>query len=218
MRIEEAQWISDRLTNYYYTSKKLLNIGSSTKAFRQIVQPHIDSIVFSPLADKLISVVHCDIKSEPGIDIVANILDPDSAEQLKKLHFDIFLCSNVLEHIDDLSAFCEALERIMDTGAELIITVPNIYPYHKDPIDTKFRPEIDELASLFGGCELIEGIILTSEESHFDILVQHPWNLLLTIKNWCFPRYGFDDWSKRLKDIPNVFKNYKMACAVFKKK
>ena len=217
MRIEEAKWIADQLKNID-ASSKVLNIGSSTKQFRQEIQPHIDKLVFNSLSERHIQVVHCDIKKDEGVNLIGDIMEKEFADKVKDMNFNVVICSNVLEHIDNLSHFCNSLEYILSTGSRLFITVPNIYPFHKDLIDTKFRPNIEEVAVLFPGCVVIEGVILRSYESHFVTLIKNPYTLLLTLKNWLIPRFGIEEWKKRCSDIPNLFKKYRMTCIVFQKK
>lgn len=46
-----------------------------------------------------------------------------------------------------------------NTGC-IVVTVPNSYPYHPDPIDTYYRPTPKQVADLFDGFELTEYQIL----------------------------------------------------------
>ncbi len=217
MRIEETRWIAERLNELKSPALSVLNIGSSTLHFRKKVQPHIEEVVFKPLYDQNIKVIHCDIRNDEGVDLVGNIIETDFEQKVKNLNFNIIICSNVLEHVENVSPFCNALENVMPKGGYLIITVPNIYPYHNDPIDTKFRPNIEEVSELFPHCKTIKGTILKSKECHFITLLKHPYSFMLTLKNWVIPRFGLDDFGKRWSDIPNLFKRYKMTCILFQK-
>ena len=197
---------------------KLLDIGGSTQNFRYNSQPYINDIVFSPLSKVHIEVVHCDIKNAEGVDLVGDIVNSDFKERIKSMSFAIILASNLLEHVRDLTDFCQALEYILPSQGILIITGPNLYPYHRNSIDTFFRPDVKEVVSLFPGCDLKTGIILESNESHFITLMKHPLILLLTLKNWAIPRYGYEEWKKRLSDIPNLFNKYRITCVVLRKR
>lgn len=42
----------------------------------------------------------------------------------------------------------------------LILSVPNAFPYHPDPIDTLFRPTVDELVALFPGTHCVAAEIV----------------------------------------------------------
>jgi hypothetical protein len=70
------------------------------------------------------------------------------------------MCNNLLEHIKNRSAFCTAILDILPSGGYIFASVPRQYPYHADPIDTMFRPGVEELAAQFPGTALIEGEVL----------------------------------------------------------
>ena len=217
MRIEEAQWISTLINKYGDDFFPLLNLGSSTKDFREKAQPWINEFIFNPLLIKNKIVVHSDIKKDEGVDIAGDILDEKFAEQLKQSNFKAIICSNVLEHIEMADVFCKAIESIASSGTYIIVTVPFLYPFHKDPIDTKFRPNIKDIEELFPQCSLQEGVIHTSNESHFSALIRQPYTCFLTVKNWLLPRFGIKEWKMRCSDIPDLFKKYKYTWVLLRK-
>jgi SAM-dependent methyltransferase len=218
MFIEESKWIADIISKYEKSFFPLLNLGSSTKEFREKIQPWINEIIFEPLSKKGLQVIHSDIKLDEGVDIAGDIFDEKFAKQLKDMNFQSVICSNVLEHIEDVNSFCNALEQIMPSGGNIIVTVPNLYPYHKDPIDTKFRPGVEDIVKLFPHCKLIEGVIYQCPRTHFSTLIRQPYTLLLTVKNWLIPRFGIKEWKARCLDIPNLFKKYKITVVLLRKK
>jgi SAM-dependent methyltransferase len=123
----------------------LLDLGSSTRAFRTVAKPHIERELFAPLRAAGVAVVHCDGKAGDGIDVVADIFDP----ALRGRGFKALLCANVLEHVRDPVAAAAACEEIVVPGGLILATVPSSYPYHADPIDSGFRPGPAALAALF---------------------------------------------------------------------
>ncbi|MEA3029096.1 MAG: hypothetical protein QOG13_421 [Sphingomonadales bacterium] len=133
----------------------LLNLGSSTRAFREIAKPHIQRGLFGPLAEAGIQVFHSDLKHGDGIDLAGDVLDPGVMRDLKARGFKCVLCSNLLEHVRDPAAVAAACEEIVGPGGLILATVPSSFPYHADPIDTGFRPSPDALASLFGRSEAL---------------------------------------------------------------
>jgi hypothetical protein len=44
---------------------------------------------------------------------------------------------------------CAALEELLPPGGLLFLSVPHEFPYHPDPIDTMFRPGVEQLLRLF---------------------------------------------------------------------
>ena len=123
----------------------LLDLGSSTRAFRTVAKPHIERELFEPLRAAGIAVVHSDRRAGDGIDIVADLDDP----ALRGRGFRCLLCANLLEHVRDPAAAAAACEDIVEPGGLILVTVPSSYPYHADPIDTGFRPTPAALADLF---------------------------------------------------------------------
>jgi SAM-dependent methyltransferase len=135
----------------------LLNLGSSTGHFREIIQPHIERELFAPLREAGVKVVHCDLKKDEGVDFAGDILDPEVRRRLKEMGFKCILLSNVLEHVRDRKEVTAACEEIVGSGGFILATVPSSYPYHADPIDTYYRPSPAELATTFGRSDLLIG-------------------------------------------------------------
>jgi hypothetical protein len=150
----EAAWISTALGALPDDAFPLLNLGSSTRAFREHDQPYIDRLIFRPLADRHVSVIHADLKAEDGVDVVFDFTSPADRARLgqKVGAVRTIICSNMLEHltIPPSEAAAHLLE-ICPPGGHLIVTVPERFGYHPDPIDNGFRPSSDELAALFDG-------------------------------------------------------------------
>ena len=217
MTKEEALWIAKHINNDEDNYFPLLNLGSSTKDFREKVQPWIDDIIFNPFSNKGKKVLHSDLKEGDGVDLPGNIFDKEFEEQLKNMNFKSIICSNVLEHIIEVDSFCKAIESISSSGTYIIISAPNLYPYHNDPIDTKFRPDVNEIVKLFSQCQLVEGVVYTAKNNHFSSLIKEPYTCILTIKNWLIPQFGIKEWKMRCSDIPNLFKKYRYTWVLLKK-
>lgn len=128
----------------------LLNLGSSTAAFRETAKPHIQRELFAPLAAAGIAVVHSDLKQAEGVDLAGDILDPAVQRDLKARGFKCVLLANLLEHVRDRAAVAAACEEIVGPDGLILATAPSSFPFHADPIDTGFRPSPAALAALFG--------------------------------------------------------------------
>ncbi len=117
MSPNEAKWFSHAFSNYGPQElSPMVNLGSSTSAYREVQSPHIEKILFAPLKQRDVKIVHADLKEEPGVDFVGNILDPEIRMLLCGLNVKSVLCSNVLEHVDDISTMCLALGEICPHG------------------------------------------------------------------------------------------------------
>lgn len=138
----------------------LLNLGSSTRAFRERAKPHIERELFAPLRAAGVTVVHSDLKQADGVDLAGDIMDPAVRATLTEMGFRAVLVANMLEHVRDRTAVTAACEEIVGPGGLILATVPSSFPYHADPIDTGYRPAPASLAAAFAGSEplLIEEV------------------------------------------------------------
>lgn len=127
----------------------LLNLGSSTRHFRECDKPHIERELFGPLAAAGIDIFHSDLKHADGVDVAGDVLDPQVRASLAARRFRCVLIANMLEHVRDREAVAAACEQIAGPGGLILATVPSSYPYHADPIDTGFRPTPAQLAAAF---------------------------------------------------------------------
>ena len=158
---EEAKWLANIIYSLNPNSVfPMLNIGSSNKKFREQEQPWIDELLFKPARTKGYSVIHTDIKNDIGVDIVGDLCSLDFLKKLSEMNIQSVICSNLLEHINNREEISKIISSIVPKNGYLFVTVPYKYPYHCDPIDTMFRPNIQELSSLFPDFKIVNGEIL----------------------------------------------------------
>jgi hypothetical protein len=160
MLYEESLWFKKIIQKYAQNGALVLNIGSSTKEFIEVTQPYIKTNLFDVFEKKNCIVKNVDIKQAAGIDYVGDVTNPIFVSELKSLNASFIVCSNLLEHLSERKAFCEALVNLMNKETKLIISVPYSFPYHEDPIDTLYRPSLLELQSAFPTLIQIEGKIV----------------------------------------------------------
>jgi hypothetical protein len=217
LRIEEAAEIYRLISQCDLPAgSTILNIGSSTREFRERIQPHISKRLFAPLERDGLSVIHCDIKSDPGVDLVGDVLDERFQDELVKLAPSLVLCSNLLEHLSDRRPFVSALKRIVTSSRYLLVSVPNSYPYHGDPIDTLFRPTPEELAREFEPWRPVEIGTVSSSSYWGDLvesgrpvrmLLRHLLSIALGLRN---PKMFF----RRADRLRWLFRNYRVSVAL----
>ena len=227
MKVEESTWISEHIFKYAKPGDKLLNIGSSTLDFRSIIQPHIEQNIFSKLKERGIATIHTDIQNAKGVDLVGNLLDEEFIKVLEKKKFDFILCSNLLEHLEEINPICYIIERILKKKGFAIITVPYNYPYHLDPIDNMFRPNVKELSNKFTNLELVQGEILKAssynsklsklENNYFQKLFNNPKMLGLIFFRMLLPFYKYNIWKKTMFGVKRLFRPFSVTCVVLKK-
>lgn len=156
MLIAEADWIGSITSGLPAEAFPLGNIGCQTDKSRKEVQPWIQQRIFDPLASRNQPVVHVDIRDEPGVDVVADLMSDQGLATLRGLGVRTVLCSNLLEHVEDPVAVLDRLVEVVPPGGYLIVTGPRDFPYHADPIDTMFRPSWQEMAAMVGDRLVIE--------------------------------------------------------------
>jgi SAM-dependent methyltransferase len=158
MFYEEAIWIKDTIKCLDLSKQsKILDLGSSTLRYRTVEQPYIDKIIFKPLKQKGFSITYADIKKAKGVDIC---IDIEKKLELP-IKFNLLICASLLEHIKDRKTAIKNIIRLVTKNGFLIVTVPYVYRYHEDPIDTMFRPSNKELEHLFSKQKIIKSKILS---------------------------------------------------------
>jgi SAM-dependent methyltransferase len=147
---EESLWIKTAIQKLKPVngSNEVANIGSSTDHFRRVIQPHIHNNIIDTLLASGWKVFNVDMKKEHGVDLVADVTKKDFAEPFKD-RFALTICTNLLEHVEDIKLVTKNLVDITRSGGHILITVPYKYKIHLDPIDNGFRPTPQQIVDLF---------------------------------------------------------------------
>ncbi len=215
---EEARW----LANIIYSLKPnavfpMVNIGSSNKKFREQEQPWIDELLFKPARIKGYSVIHADMKNDIGVDLVGDLCDVDFLQKLSEMNIQSVLCSNLLEHITNREEICQIISSIIPKAGYIFVTVPYQYPYHRDPIDTMFRPDIQELSSLFPDFKVVNGEILAGGYLVQSTTITPVLYALAMVIRLMLPIYQPLRWFDSLKYALWLFKDISVSCVVLEK-
>ncbi len=209
MLSEEAKWLGRRIESCRDDQLfPFLNVGSSTGEFRSVTQPHIDAEIFRPLRRRGGPICHLDMKDAPGVDIVGDVLDPAVVGQVRETVVPhCVLLSNLLEHVTDPANVARAVTDFVGPGGLIFVSGPRRYPYHPDPIDTRFRPTVDQLHSLFPGTRLVDADLVVSRGwrpwSH---LSAGRFNAVLYLARIALPIYRPRAWRRRLDSLPFAFR------------
>ena len=214
---KEALWFKYNISEIDNLSAfPLLNIGSGNENLQKYILPCIDKHIFKPFRDKALTVYHLDLKSGKGVDIVGDIFDPNIIKKISSLNIKSVMCTNFLEHVIDREAVCKNILSVIPSGGYIFISCPYIFPYHPDPIDTMFRPNITELAALFPETKILKSEIINCGNlfSYFEdkiyILPLFPIRMLI-------PVYKFKSWRWQLKLLPFINKDFKVTCLILQK-
>jgi SAM-dependent methyltransferase len=213
----EAQWVGQVLSQLD-TNKisPLLNVGSATADFREKVQPFIDQEIFAPLREREIIVHHLDIQDGNGIDLRGDLTDDSFVAGLGSRGYRALLCCNLLEHVPDPAAICAKLERLVPAGGYLVITVPNRFPYHPDPIDTMFRPDVASLVKLFPQCNLIQGAVLDCGTG-WDYVDRNPGVMIAKLKHRISGMKEHGGVKGSASFLPWLFRHFRQTCVLLQR-
>ncbi|MDB9468043.1 methyltransferase type 11 [Dolichospermum circinale CS-1225] len=215
---EEAKWLANIIYSLNPNSVfPMLNIGSSNKKFREQEQPWIDELLFKPARTKGYSVIHADIKNDIGVDLVGDLCSLDFFKQLSEMNIQSVICSNLLEHINNREEISKIIGSIVPKNGYLFVTVPYKYPYHCDPIDTMFRPNIQELSSLFPDFKIVNGEILPGGYLVQSTTTTPILYILAILIRLMLPIYQPLRWFDSLKYALWLFKDISVSCVVLEK-
>jgi hypothetical protein len=217
MLIQEAHWFKQQLASLEPAQVfPMCNVGSSTAAFRTRDQPWIEEAIFAPIARQGYVVKHLDAKPAPGVDIIGDLGDPEFRKQISCMEFKSAFCSNLLEHVVQRDAICRTLVSIIPSGGYLFISVPFSFPYHPDPVDTGFRPSVEELAALFVGTRLVRSAIVTGD-AFLKLRRRDPIVFALTLIRCLFPFYKPVCWWRNRGYVTWFFRRVSASCVVLRK-
>ena len=204
----EANWINDRLQTWPTHEGVVLNVGSASGAFRTQVQPWIDGRVFRPARNRGVKIIHQDLFAADGVDIVGDLLSASCQARVGQLNISGIICSNVLEHVPDRRTFAATLSAILPKGGRALITVPFRFPYHPDPIDTRYRPSPSELVALFPQLHPVAAEVVSCGRL-LDLVLANPSRAIRgnrgDIARGRSPR-KLSDW------LPFVIRPFRMSC------
>ena len=217
--LREAMWIETILSRLPAEElRPVVDIGSSDLEFRTVRKPWIEKHIFTPLKRRGISVVFCDIKKIPGIDIAVDLMTDEGLARLQTIRPGTVLCCNVLEHVPDPLAFAARLSKLLQSKGRLILTVPYHYPMHNDPIDTLFRPNDQELAGLFPEFTIEYATILTTG-SYREEFARRPLILFLRhISRLPMPFLGWAKWKRSVGKLRYLIQPYQVTCVALIKR
>ncbi|MEI6429675.1 MAG: hypothetical protein WCO45_15015 [Pseudanabaena sp. ELA607] len=195
----------------------MLNLGSSNQYFREQAQPWINELVFQPAVNQGYKIIHTDLKSDVGVDLVGDLNDPNFIDLLNKQQVKSILCSNLLEHVNNKEQLCQIITAIIPEKGYLLITVPRDFPLHLDPIDTLFRPNVSELKAFFPDLTLVKGeIVVDGLLCQVTATPAFLYVLVMILRLLC-PIYQPLRWLDSLRYSLWLFRNVSATCAVFKK-
>lgn len=217
---EEAIWFGERLGHILSLgASPVLNVGSSTKHFRSVIQPQIDQFIFNPLEQQGIKLVHLDQKNAEGVDIVGDLSDPAFLEKVKGMECKTIFCNNLLMHLDekDRLNLVEVFDKILPSGGLIYLSTSFSFPYTPDPYDSYYRPDPLDLASLFPRYSILDKKIVEGSGSLYKSVTKKPRFGMLILARIFTPFYKFRSWKYLIQYLPKFFNRYSASCIIIKK-
>lgn len=218
MMVSDAKWLGKVLSGFPVEEiSPVLNIGSSTRHFRETEQPHIHSFVFAPLEARGVKVIHADLKKAEGVDIAGNIFDDDTVTRMQALAPKSIICTHMFEHVEDRDGLAQRLIRLLPKNGLFFVTVPHSYHQHDDPIDTMYRPTPEELAQLFTGQDVLQKDILV-DGTYWDKIRQRPVTLFFRhFTRFFIPFVSWKKWQRSMRKLYWLFHHYEVSAIVGRK-
>jgi hypothetical protein len=219
MLIRESEWLGQRMLALPPDELfPLLNVGSSTLDFRTRHQPHIERNIFAPLRERGGEVWHLDIKPAPGVDLVGDLADPAFLEKVSHMKVRSVLVSNLFEHVTNRQEIARLIMKVVPEGGYIFVSGPHAYPYHADPIDTRFRPTVGEMADHFPGTRIIDSAIIDGGNwRQWDVSERGGRTLPRTLLRMALPFYKPSSWWALARRAPYIVRHIKAFAVVLRK-
>lgn len=224
MRIEEARWIEQLLTAKVLPvisagGGVALNLGSGTRKAREGSKHFIQSMTIDPMLAAGLQVVHSDLLAGDGVDLSGDLFDAAFQARLQELRPKIVMFCNVLEHLPNhlRTQVPDACTRILAPGGFLIVTVPNSYPYHADPIDTMYRPTATQVAALFPSLQVVDAQVIDSESYWVEFMQGGLWRQLRKLLRLLFPFVRPKRWLSHAHRFLWLGRPYRHSCVLLRK-
>jgi methyltransferase family protein len=214
----DAEWLGRTLAELSTEElSPLLNLGASTRHFREVEQPHVNELVFRPLEARGVKVIHSDLKAADGVDLVGDVFDDADFAKLKAVKPRSVICTHMFEHVIDREELSRRLLALLPGQGLFFVTVPSSYHEHNDPIDTMYRPTPDELASLFAGQQILHKSELIGD-TYWSHVARRPLTIFFRhFSRFFLPFLGLKAWKRSMHKLYWLFHNYKVAAIVGRK-
>lgn len=221
MLTQEARWFAEAIAEMDDSRIfPMLNIGSHTAEFRTQDQPWIDRYIFGPARARNQVVKHLDIRSGRGVDIVGDLTNRSFLDELAAMKFKSVFCSNLFEHVVNRDEIARVITRVVPVSGYVFVSCPYKFPYHPDPIDTMFRPNVRELAAMFPGTAIRRGAIVSAGSFLSYVLARlfgHPGAFFRSLLRRGSHVNGSDGLGSVRHLVPWTFRRFLETCVVLQK-
>jgi len=107
----------------YGHKNELLDLGCGIKPFRHVYFKYTASSI------------GIDVATSPHTQTQVDVIYDGINIPFESSRFDYVLCTEVMEHVAEPTAFLKEINRVMRPGGILIMTTPFLVPLHEEPYD-----------------------------------------------------------------------------------
>lgn len=183
-REERSKWLSERFSEEILSANSLLDVGCYNADFKKNIPAEI-------------KYTGIDITGKP--DLFINL---DKIEKLpfEDKQFDMVICADVLEHLENIHLIFDELCRV--SAKYLIITLPNAYSVIPEFLRGKNYTKDSEKLKKFGKHSKFYGLPLEKPED------RHRW--FFSFEEACdFVKYRCEKYNFTIKEIESEYKYIK---------
>lgn len=218
MNIRESEWLGQRLASLPTEELfPLLNVGSSTEEYRTITQPWIDTNIFAPMRNRGGEIYHLDVKEARGVDIVGDLHDPRFLDRIAHITVRSVMASSLFQYVTNRREVADVLLKIVQPGGYIIVSGPQSYPYCPDPIDTMFRPTLEEMHEHFPGTEIVDSAVIDSGNWRQWHDSERGRSLASTVVRLMVPFYRPLKWWELARGLPYLFNHITAFVIILRK-
>lgn len=117
-------WVLERIRQTAVGGGRALEIGPGSGVYLPFLAQQFESVTATDIEKEFLANVRQLAQSIGGISVVE---DDITSSRLPSGHFDLVLCSEVIEHIENSDRVLRNIHRILDANGSLILTTPQKY-------------------------------------------------------------------------------------------
>ncbi|HEX3595743.1 MAG TPA: hypothetical protein VHU80_11590 [Polyangiaceae bacterium] len=102
------------------------------------------------------------------------------------------------------------------SGGRLLVSGPHRYPYHPDPIDTTFRPSVEQMAKLFPDTRIITSEIVPCG-TYLQYITRTPKKFATSMLRLGLPVYHPRDWLSAVLRLGWLHRTFEVVCVALEK-
>ena len=214
----DAEWLGHTLASLSAEElSPVLNLGASTRHFREVEQPYIHERVFRPLEARGIRVIHSDLKAAEGVDIVGDVFNDTDFAELKATAPRAVICTHMFEHVRDRRG--AVTPTAGSTSQPWIVLCHRAFELPR--AQRSYRHDVPPHSGRAGGAvrgarDSAQG--RTVGDTYWSHVARRPLTIFLRhFLRFFVPFLGWHAWKRSMRKLYWLFNPYKVAAVVGRK-